>query len=189
MLSRGKTYGHELMKAVHASRAEMWVSLSEKHVYYVLQTLAKKGCVTETEERRGPRPPRKIYQITPAGKKALLTLLRSRALQESFAPSPFDAVVGILAYSDLADRELALEVLRARRKVLARRLDEAHPAAPSAELEVSYGYLARSLYDKARALLKAELKWIDTVIAQTTERDWESLRVPRDFMKRARGER
>src|SRR5512145_2975679 len=104
MLSRGKTYGHELMRTVQVSRADLWVALSEKHIYYILQKLAKQRLVTETVERHGKRPPRKVYHLTDSGRAALSELLCARALQEEFAPTPFDAVIGVLAYSSILDR-------------------------------------------------------------------------------------
>lgn len=182
MLSRGKTHGHAVMKAIRLSRADQWVALSDKHVYYVLRNLARAGLVLESEERHGARPPRKVYALTRAGRDRLASLLRAEALQRAFAPSPFDAVVGILAYSDALDRDAALATLEARRRALAERLAE-HPEAAAAALERRFGFLARSLYDKARVLLEAELAWLERVIARVRKGPLDSLRVPRDFLE------
>jgi DNA-binding PadR family transcriptional regulator len=181
MLSRGRTYGHELMKLVRISHADRWVSLSEKHVYYVLRKLAHKGWVTETEEREGALPARRVYELTRAGREALLSLLRSRALREAFAPSPFDAVFGVMAYCDALSREDALDLLRARRDVLARRLEaDALPDGGRAAGQ-QFGYLAGALYQKAQRLLRAEIGWLDAVMRRVRRSDWSALRVPDVF--------
>jgi DNA-binding PadR family transcriptional regulator len=183
MLSRGKTYGHELMKAVRASRADRWVSLSEKHVYYVLQKLARSGLVTESEERDGALPPRKMYALAPVGRARLADLLRSRALRDAFVPTPFDAVFGILAYSDELSHNEVLDVLRGRRAALIRRQKEdALTKAGRDRVERQYGYLARCLYEKAQMLLDAELRWLDHVIRRVQRSDWADLRVPDAFL-------
>jgi DNA-binding PadR family transcriptional regulator len=183
MLSRGKTYGHELMRTVQVSRADLWVALSEKHVYYVLQKLARQGLVTETAERHGKRPPRKVYCLTASGRAALSELLCSRPLQEAFAPNPFDAVIGVLAYSNILDREASIGVLRSRREALVTRLAE-HPAAACLQIEASYGVLARSLYEKARVLTQAEIRWLDRVLKRARSARWESMKVPPAYLKR-----
>jgi DNA-binding PadR family transcriptional regulator len=186
MLSRGKTHGHELMKAIRVSHADRWVSLSEKHVYYVLQKLASRGWVTETEERDSALPPRKVYQMTPAGRAALVDLLHSQALREAFVPTPFDAVFGILAYSDVLSRAEVLDILRARRDVLVRRLEEDDiPKAGRSAIEKHYGYLARSLYEKVQNLLGTEIEWLDGVIHKVQKSDWATMRVPDAFLDSA----
>jgi DNA-binding PadR family transcriptional regulator len=188
MLSRGKTYGHELMKAVHVSRADRWVSLSEKHVYYVLQKLARSGWVTESEERDGALPPRKMYELTPVGRTRLSALLCSRALREVFLPTPFDAVFGILAYSDVLAHDEVLSILRARREVLSCRLQEDRlDKAGRTFVEKQYGYLARCLYEKVQTLLGAELNWLDGVIRRVQRSNLKTLRVPDVFLAPGEG--
>jgi DNA-binding PadR family transcriptional regulator len=178
MLSRGKTHGHELMKLVRVSHAERWVSLSEKHVYYVLQKLARKGWVTETEQRDSARPPRKIYELTIAGRAALIDLLRSPTLREAFAPSAFDAVFGVMAYCDALGPEEALGLLRDRREVLARRLREDALPGGGSSAEERFGYLARALYEKVQLALETEIRWLDGVIQRVERSDWTELIVP-----------
>jgi DNA-binding PadR family transcriptional regulator len=184
MLSRGQTYGPELMKAVRVSRADRWVSLSEKHAYYILRKFARIGWVTAVEERDESPIPRTVYELTPAGRAALAKLLRSTGLQEAIVPNPFDAVFGMLAYSDVLGRDDALRVLRARRDVLQRRLaEDALPKAAHRAIESQYGYLARSLYEKVQTLLGAELEWLDGVIRHVEHNEWERLRVPRKYLE------
>jgi DNA-binding PadR family transcriptional regulator len=183
MLSRGKTYGHELMKVVRVSHADRWVSLSEKHVYYVLEKLARKGWVTETEERDGALPARRVYELTAAGRAALVSLLRSEVLREAFLPSPFDAVFGTLAYSEALSQAELLELLRARRDVLARRSEEDELPDGGRSAEKQYGYLARALYQKHQLLLRAEIGWLDGVIRRVRRSDWNAMRVPDVFLE------
>lgn len=181
-LSRRPTYGHEIIKTVRVSNAHTWVALSEKHVYYVLRKLSREGLVSETEERPGNAPPRKVYAITKRGRSALREMLQSPQLRSASAPTPFDAVVGMLAYTDVLTDAEALEVLKARRELLAARLTEEHPAEAAPIISQLYGGLARALFEKARLQLQTELTWIDGVI-QAIERDgWEGQRVPENYL-------
>ncbi len=186
-LSRGKTYGHEVMKLVRVSHADRWVSLSEKHVYYVLQKLARKGWVTQTEERDGALPARKVYELTAAGRAALVNLLHSRVLREAFVPSPFDAVLGVMAYCDALSQQEILDLLRARRDLLVRRLQEDELPNGGRSAEKQYGYLARALYQKTQLLLRAEIGWLEGVMRRVRRSDWNAMRVPDVFLEADRG--
>lgn len=181
-LSRRRTYGHEINKAIRLSRADRWLSISEKHVYYVLRKLSRDGLVNVTEERAGNNPPRKVYEITETGRQALREMLLAADLRQSFIPSPFDAVIGMLAYTDVLTPAETVHVLRDRRAVLQRRLHDEHPEGFGEIAESMYGYLARSLYEKSRALLMSEIAWMDEVLERVTTSDWASLRVPADFL-------
>lgn len=161
----------------------MWVSLSDKHVYYVLRKFAKDGLVIESEERKGNMPPRKVYEITEKGRQTLKKMLRAPSLSQAFLPAPFDAVVGILGFTDVVDKQEALEILQARRDALIHRLTQEHPPREfSATLESMYGFLATSLFVKSHELLTAEIRWLDMVIERVSQDDWESLRVPKDYL-------
>jgi DNA-binding PadR family transcriptional regulator len=180
-LSRGKTHGHDLMRTIRISRADRWVSLSEKHVYYVLAKLARRGLVTETTE---PGPvARKVYGITTAGRIALADLLRSSALRETFATHPFDAVFGMLAFTDVLGQAEVVSILRARRDAIAARIQaDAIPPAGRAAMEKAFGYLALALYEKSQALLAAELAWLESVVRKVERGDLKSLRVPATYL-------
>lgn len=182
ILSRGATYGHELMKTVRASRADRWLSLSEKHVYYILDKLATRGLVTEKLE---PGPiSRKVYALTASGRDALAELLRSEALRTSFAPHPFDAVFGMLAFTDVLDKPDVLAILRARLDVIQERLDEDQlPSSERKGMERAFGYLALALYEKAQLLLAAERDWLRKVIRKIERSELDALRVPSTYLE------
>ena len=61
------THGHEIMRTLHASRADLWVDLSKKHVYYILRKLEREGLVSVAEQRAGNLPARKVFTITATG--------------------------------------------------------------------------------------------------------------------------
>jgi len=126
-----------------------------------------------------------VYELTASGRAELGKLLRSPALREAFVPSPFDAVFGVLAYSDALGQQEVLDVLRARRQVLARRLEEDELPGGGRSAEKQFGYLAGALYQKAQLLLRAELGWLDGVIRRVQRSPWKQLRVPDVFLEPA----
>ena len=128
----------------------------------------------------GPRsaPP----DLTDEGRARLAELLRSGALRRAFVPSPFDAVIGVLAYSDALDRKGTMAVLEARREALGERLAREHPLADASVLERRFGFLARSLYGKSRRSLEVEIAWLDGVIDRIRQGPIRAPRVPERFL-------
>ena len=181
-VSRRPTYGHEIMRTFRLSNARRWLDLSDKHIYYVLRKLEREELVTAREERVGRRPPRNVYEITPAGRDALRAWLHSPALRTASVPVPFDAVFAMLAFTDVITREEALAILKARRDVLATRLSDEYPAGAAEVTGARFGGFAQNMFEKSRILLAAELTWLDNVIQTVETQEWKHLRVPADYL-------
>ena len=56
-ISLRPTHGHEIMRTLRESRADLWVELSEKHVYYILKKLEREGLVAATRSATADCPP------------------------------------------------------------------------------------------------------------------------------------
>jgi DNA-binding PadR family transcriptional regulator len=184
IMSRGPTYGHHIKQIISVSYAEQWLSLSDKHVYYILSKLAKQGLITIREERHGNTPPRKVATITEAGRISLLDNLKESALINARTHNAFDAVFAIISYSpDIAGAE-ALDILKQRRQTLVRRLGEDHPDVPPEMIADRFGRAAWALFDKGHKLLEAEIRWIESVIQMAEDKGWDAMRIPADYIER-----
>ncbi|MEI7814585.1 MAG: PadR family transcriptional regulator, partial [Coriobacteriia bacterium] len=89
-ISLRPTYGHEIMRTLRESHADLWIDLSEKHVYYILRKLAKENLVVATDEETGGLPRRKVYAITDAGLAALAQMMTAENLVQAMPYSEFD---------------------------------------------------------------------------------------------------
>lgn len=179
MLSRRPMYGHEIMRTVSLSNARAWIEISDKHVYHVLPKLERRGQVTAVEEREERRPPRRRFELTPAGRTALATMITNEAHQRAVAYSPFDTVIAMLAWGN-SDGDLALELMRARRTVLAQRLSHEHSRSLCPMIEARFGRVPRAMFMKSRMLLAAELRWLDALIQETSRLGWAAMRIRDD---------
>jgi DNA-binding PadR family transcriptional regulator len=182
--SRGPTYGHQIKQVIDASRVEQWLSLGEKHVYYILSKLAKQALIEINEERHGNTPPRKVATITEAGREALRRNLMDTALVDARSHSAFDAVFAILSYSPDIAGEDALVLLERRRNALVQRLGEEHPEVPPEMIIDRFGRAAWALFDKGRKLLEAEIQWLESVMGMAEKEGWDAMRVPLDYFER-----
>ena len=173
LLSR-PTHGHEIMRTLAESRADLWVELSEKHVYYVLRKLERDGFVNVDVQREGARPARRVFTITPAGRAEFARLMAAGSLIGSMPYSEFDVVFGMLAYTDAltpAEKTAVLELRAEYLRGLIAEATEAHAAAAS-----DAAALPVRIFDKIVGVSKAELDWLEAVMADMSHSGWASAR-------------
>jgi len=163
------------MRTLAESHADLWVELSEKHVYYVLRKLEREGLVVADEPREAGRPARRVFSITPAGRAAFARMMTADSLVDSVPYSEFDVVAGMLAYTDAlsdAEKTAVLERRRASLRELA-----AHARDASAEaVRQDHDGLPRLVLDKVARLAVAELGWLEDVLLEIERAGWAGMR-------------
>ena len=170
LLSR-PTHGHEIMRTLAASRSDLWVELSEKHVYYVLNKLEREGLVAVEVQRDGARPARKVFSITPVGRSEFARLMTAESLVESMAYSEFDVVFGMLAYTDALTPAEKSAVLTRRAEHLRSLIAETVAARAAAQDDGAPGLPAR-IFDKLERVTQAELDWLGEVLEDVARDGW-----------------
>jgi DNA-binding PadR family transcriptional regulator len=174
------THGHEIMRTLRESHADLWVELSEKHVYYVLRRLDEDGLVTAVEERDGNLPARKVYSITEAGRAALAGMLNSDCTADAWAYSEFDVVLGMACLTDVLTDDEKTALLERRRTALEQRLSAiSGDLAESGEPDQVKGF-PKFMATKIVGALKAELTWLDGIASEVATHGWQSMRPPFD---------
>jgi DNA-binding PadR family transcriptional regulator len=170
-LSMRPTHGHEIMRTLAESRSDLWVELSEKHVYYILRKLEREGLVSVSEQREGARPARRVYALTPAGLDRFVSEMRSDALAASIPYSEFDVVFGMLAYTDRLSPAEKTAVLEARAEHLCSLVRDAHDSGLRATGSGS-AVLAARVFEKVARVAQAELAWLEKVISDVERDGW-----------------
>jgi DNA-binding PadR family transcriptional regulator len=176
LLSR-PTYGHEIMRTLAESRADLWVELSEKHVYYILKKLERDGLVDADVQQEGSRPARKVFTITAAGRTEFARLMSASQLIESVPYSEFDVVFGMLAYTDTLTPAEKTAVLERRAAHLREQIDLAAQAREAAGSAQATGLPIR-VFDKFTRVAQAELDWLGDVLADVERDGWDAMRPP-----------
>ena len=169
------TYGHEIMRTLRESRADLWVELSEKHVYYILRKFDRDGLVTAVETRAGNLPARKVYTITDAGRVVLAGMMSADSLIDAIPYSEFDVLLGMLAYTDLLDDQAKNDVLTRRRAVLQAKLDGL-AAATGTPADAETGGFPALMLARVTGSVSAELEWLDVIAAEVDRAGWASLK-------------
>lgn len=170
------THGHEIMRTLYASRADLWVDLSKKHVYYVLRTLERDNLVSVSEEREGNLPARKVYTITDTGRATLARMMQADSLVRSQPYSEFDVVLGMLAYTDVLSEAEKNAVLAKRAAYLGDLIEDARRVAEEASGRREAGGIQRVILEKVARVAETERAWLQEIAAEIETSGWAAMR-------------
>ena len=91
-------HGYQLYEFIERSLS-FCTDLKKPTAYYLLSRMAQDGLLLETVSQEGNRPPRKVYQLTPAGEAAFQDFLRQNL--SSFTAARFPGDIGLAFLEDL----------------------------------------------------------------------------------------
>jgi DNA-binding PadR family transcriptional regulator len=158
---RGSMHGHQLRLLAEKEHVHMWTDFHVGGLYGALKRLLAEGRVEPVRtERDGARPERQIVTITDAGRAALDRLRRETLTDFSLRPDPFDlalARVGKELLPELPD------LLRARRDEVAAAAE--HHAERLQQVDQYLTLTEQHVIRHQTHRLRAELDWLDTVLA------------------------
>jgi DNA-binding PadR family transcriptional regulator len=160
ILRQMRMYGYQLHEFIERDLSSC-TDLKKATTYFLLDKMAKKGWISQIEEREGNRPPRQVYEITPEGEQVFQRLLRENLRTHTSAR--FAGDIGI-AYADSLPAHELQELLALRRKALVEELEIAR-AVPEHQGSIQL------LLEHRVVHLQAELAWLDTIINRFNEQE------------------
>lgn len=172
------THGHEIMRTLYASRSDLWVDVSRKHVYYIVRKLERDGLITAEEMRDGNLPARKVYSITEPGRIALRKGFTTDSLVRSIPYSDFDVVFGMLAYTDVLLDSEKDAVVEGRDRYLCELITDARRVAAEAADLAAGASVQAVILGKVARMAEAERAWLSDVRAQIVLDGWAALKPP-----------
>ena len=156
-VKRGIGYGYSILNHVKKSRSDEWVDFSRAGLYKTLDKLEKTGFVKKTLRRSGGRPPKKVYNITLPGEKALSDFLTDGFNFDFLTKNDLDAYLVTAVAASPDSRTLAGKV-RKRIDAVRNHLDGLKKDWP--EDKDSYPLIVYALYKRRIESLEHELKWL-----------------------------
>lgn len=165
------TYGHEIMRTLKESRADLWAEMSEKHVYYILKKLEREGMLSVEASSGDARPSRRVFSATPEGLREFERLIRAERLIESMPYSDFDVIFGMLAYTGRLTPAEKNGILVRRTEHLRTVIADAESALERAR-DVGAPGLPMRVFEKVIRVSAAELGWMEEVLADVERDGW-----------------
>jgi len=175
-ISLRPTYGHEIMRTLRESHADLWIDLSEKHVYYILRKLAAENLVVATDEDSGGLPRRKVYAITDAGLAELSRMMTAENLVQAMPYSEFDVLLGMVSYTDALDDDAKDEIFRRRKDSLEATLARLAQAAANSAATGEVGGFPAVILARVTQRLSDELEWLNEITSEVQRAGWDSMK-------------
>lgn len=155
LLRQHRMHGYELAAFIDG-QMNTCTDMKKATAYFLLDKMTGEGWVTNTTEREGNRPERRVFTLTEKGEEAYQRLVREN-LRE-YDPAIFTSDVGVAFLDDLEPSE-ARALLNERRKELTARLERAS-AAPRHTGSIQL------LVDHQIHHLQSEIVWLDAVLGK-----------------------
>ena len=151
-------YGYQLLERFAERGMEHWADVGRASVYQALHRLERGRFVAGRSIGRDDGPARRVYRITPSGRRRLLEGLEERTGGAGTAQSEAGVALGL---------GFALSPARLRQAIAARQaeVEEISRAVASERAALARGrgagnHLARRMLDLQAAYLRAERAWL-----------------------------
>jgi DNA-binding PadR family transcriptional regulator len=161
LLREKPLYGYEIKQIIEEHMGD-WTSIAFGSIYFALEKLAAEKFVEKvSEERKGKRPSRCVYQITRAGRTEFLSLLRES--WQTFQRQYFGLDICLFFLRDLPAQEV-IGYLRQRQAILKEILGhlESHRAEQLMLPDVPK--YAAAIFDHSTLHTQAELAWVNDLL-------------------------
>ncbi|MGE0481189.1 MAG: PadR family transcriptional regulator [Phycisphaerae bacterium] len=161
-------HGYELDQVIEQRGMREWTQIGFSSIYFVLGRLQKLGLVTAKKPAgaRAGAKARKVYTVTPAGRRALVaqTIAALRAVR----PAHSSVLLGMLNWPALK-RDQALRALEARRAAIA--AERARLGEIQVEQQPLPDYV-EALFEYSLGQLRAEAEWVAQTLDYMTAKPW-----------------
>ena len=156
LLCERPLYGYTIGKIIEERGMRYWTAIGFSSIYYVLKRLERRNLITSTCEQQETGPSRRIYTITPAGRRDMERAVRVFLSTYSRNTSAFDLGITNL---NLLTPEDAVACLKKRlglidrviSTVISRREEKCREGRP---------YYVIALFDRALAQVQVERDWV-----------------------------
>lgn len=166
LLTFGEMSGYDLKRLADQSIGYFFWSPARSQVYAELRRLTSLGFVTETEVRQERRPDKRIYRLTPEGRRALSQWLELSQVEPDVFKSTF--LLKIFFGSLTSPETIAAQVEERRRQVEERLAEyEAIEARIQDQEDFAFPYLTLK---SGMAVHRMHLQWTQEVLEELKER-------------------
>jgi DNA-binding PadR family transcriptional regulator len=161
-------HGYELDQVIEQRGMREWTQIGFSSIYFVLGRLQKLGLVAANKPAGATAgsKARKVYAVTPAGRRALAG--QTMAALREVRPAHSSVLLGMINWPAL-QREPALAALEARRRAIEAEL--ARLAAIQVEQQPLPDYV-EALFEYSLGQLRAEAEWVARTIGYMTTKPW-----------------
>jgi DNA-binding PadR family transcriptional regulator len=161
LIAEQPRHGYDIEQVIEQRGMRDWTEIGFSSIYYLLNKLEKDGMVeSRLEQPKGKGPARKVYSITPGGKRAHTEGVLAALSTPTSSSRPF--LMG-LSNLPVIPREQLIKALN----TYAAQIEESlmHLRGRAEEQQPLPSFI-EAMFDYSQVLAEAELKWIRNFIGE-----------------------
>jgi DNA-binding PadR family transcriptional regulator len=143
-----------------------WTQIGFSSIYFVLGKLERMGLVTAKRPADASSKARRIYAVTKAGRRALVT--QTLAALSTVRPTYSSVLLGMVHWQAL-ERTAALEALQARGKAIETELARLGNIQTD---QLPLPDYVEALFEYSLGQLRAEAEWVAHTLAYMANKPW-----------------
>jgi DNA-binding PadR family transcriptional regulator len=102
-------HGYQIKHQIELRKLDHWAHVSLASIYYTLNRLEEKGCISAHHEKVGKTPERIVYRLTPRGEKRLARLVEKALISDRIPEDDFSVGVAFMYGLEKKKVEACLE--------------------------------------------------------------------------------
>ena len=165
LLCENPQYGYTIEKIIEERGMRHWTDIGFSSIYYVLKRLERKNLVVSSCEHQEDKPSRKVYTITPVGKRIMKEKVRCLLSTNPRISSPFD--LGIV-HLPLLTKEENIACLKERVRALDRAIEHIR-THHDRHIQSGKPYFVSAISDRVLAHLCTEKGWVEQFIKEVDQ--------------------
>ena len=96
LLKEQPMYGYQIKHQIELRELNHWARVSLASIYYTLNRLEDRGCITAHHEKVGKMPERTVFQLTPKGERQLARLVEKALVSEKTPEDNFSVGIAFM---------------------------------------------------------------------------------------------
>ncbi len=159
LLSEMPMYGYQLYQEIEKREMENWAQVNLASIYNTLNRLQKQKLIEGKGEKPGKMPERKVYHITPKGRKRLGKLVEMALNEQKMPEDSF--IVGVAFLQGLSKKKI-LTSLSKKKDQLRRVLKRIQEIYKNGCVKMPFNW--KFILEKGIFHLKEDIKHLDELI-------------------------
>jgi DNA-binding PadR family transcriptional regulator len=161
LVQQGPKHGYEIRQELESWNAEQWANIAYGSIYFSLKKMSEEGLIKVLENKEYEKSGRILYEVTEAGRKEFMELLRKQWWESKPIIDPFQVA---LTFMNCMPKDELLLALEHKADSLRASIKSMTYLIPLRVADAEWPRHITENFRLATAHLEAELNWVQSAL-------------------------